>query len=81
MNVLDIFAIKTAHFGSRAPTIHYAYNANNLVEYIGLAVRGTLTSQSAWDIYKFTYTGNFVILRQTAPVNSVWDDRSSLSYE
>lgn len=80
MNILDLFAIKSAHFGSRAPTINYAYNASNLVEYIGLAPRGTSDAQSAWDIYKFTYSGNLVTKRETSPINSVWDDRASLVY-
>ena len=61
--------------------------AGNLI-YIGLAGRGVATSAPAsgtsapgWIVFKLAYdgSGNLTSVK-TAPENSIWDDRSTLSY-
>lgn len=47
--------------------------------YIGYAAKGTATSDSAWIIYKYTYSSDQVTARATA--FGIWDDRASLTYD
>ena len=62
-------------------TDRWAYTAGNLIEYHGVAFKGSLTSENAWLIEKWTYDGsNNAILRQTSEASIKWDDRGSASY-
>ena len=62
-------------------TERFAYNSSGDVEYHGIAARGTAASASAWLVERFTYNsdGN-VTLIDTAVVDSVWNDRATLTY-
>jgi len=72
--------IARGYYGIQPTTQRFDYNASNQVIYHGIAVRGAASTASQWQIVKFTYTGNNVTLIQSAPRNSVWDDRTSLVY-
>ena len=51
-----------------------------VVSYSGIAVSGSLTSQSVWTVTKITYSTAGTISAQVTATNAVWDDRLSLSY-
>ena len=80
-NALDVinFLIKQ---GGRSPVVRFAALASNanLVEYIGVAPRGSLTSASVWQIIRFTYSGTFCTTAETSLKSQVWDDRASSVY-
>lgn len=48
-------------------------------DYIGYASRGVASSQAAWTIHKFTYSGNNMTLRQLA-YRAIWDNRATETY-
>ena len=53
----------------------YAYHANGQPEYIGIAKKGSASSDAKWLITKYTYNGsNQVTLKETSDENAVWDD-------
>ena len=58
--------------------------SGNLVEYIGVAQPGSLTSESKWQIRKMSYSGNLTTAILFADGNTnfdnIWDNRASLSY-
>ena len=51
-----------------------------VVSYSGIAVSGSLTSQSVWTVTKITYSTAGTISAQVTATNAIWDDRLSLSY-
>jgi len=65
-------------------TEQYAYNASNMVEYIGKATTGTATSSAKWQIQKLSYSGSNVTKKEWANGNvnfdKVWDNRASYTY-
>lgn len=61
--------------------IEYAYDANQWLQYRGQAVRGSLTSDAAWLVVKYVRDANGNILQELlSPDNSIWDDRTTLTY-
>lgn len=44
--------------------------------YQGFAAPGTPTSEERWTIYKYTYSGSFITLRQVA-FKKAWDSRAT----
>lgn len=44
--------------------------------YQGFSAPGTATDQPRWTIYKYTYSGSFITLRQVA-FKKAWDSRST----
>jgi len=65
-------------------TQRLAYNAQGMVEYIGVAQPGTVTSAASWKIRKMIYTGFNIteILWCDGDLlfDNVWDNYASLSY-
>lgn len=51
-----------------------------VVSYSGIAVNGSLTSQSVWTVTKITYSAAGTISAQVTATNAIWDDRLSLTY-
>lgn len=47
-------------------------------DYIGFAKAGRATSDDAWLIYKYVYSGSAVVYRKVA--YGIWDNRASLTY-
>lgn len=47
-------------------------------DYLGYAPRGLASNANGWMLYKFTYTGNIMTLRQTAYGN--WDNRTNETF-
>jgi YD repeat-containing protein len=65
--------------------VELAYDANVNVEYVGRALGGKATNESAWQIQKLEYDGsnNFTGVKWAdgnRSFDNVWDDRVSLSY-
>lgn len=61
------------------------YDGSGNVIYFGLAVPGSLTSAAVWQIRKFNYSGGGNLLavlwaNGVKTFNSVWDNRTGLSY-
>ncbi len=82
MNVHDLifFLIKQ---GGPFPVTRLAYtsiSAADYVEYVGIAVRGSATSASVWQIFRLTYSGTNVVAIETSLKDQIWDDRASVSY-
>lgn len=81
MNTIDVINIRLNH-GTTEKALWqdlYEYSGDNLI-YHGMAPRGTSTAESKWIIERFSYSGTQVIAIQTAPANSVWNDRAGLTY-
>ena len=61
-----------------------SYNADNLAEYIGLAIPGTLDANTKWQIRKLTYSGMNVTAVNFAggsnAFSSSWNLRATYSY-
>jgi len=61
-----------------------AYTANNTPEYIGYAAPGSADGDSAWMIYKLSYSGNLVTSKTWAGGTNFqdkkWAQRESYSY-
>ena len=62
------------------PIVLRDYDGSNNMIYIGIAPRGSVSSDSAWLIRKFIYTGSNLTSETTSPPNSIYDDRASLTY-
>jgi hypothetical protein len=79
--ILDDIRFIRAYLGDPLPIINIAYDSNSRPEYRGVAVRGTADSASRWLIEKITYDGNgLVTTHRLSPQNSIWDNRTSLTY-
>ena len=65
-------------------SVRLAWNVDNLVEYVGLSLPGTATSEAGWQVRKCTYSTTYLqsILWADGDRNfdNIWDDRVSLSY-
>lgn len=79
MNASDI-AVSRRFYGRDLIQERFDYDGDGQVIYSGVAKRGKATSESAWWIFKYTYSGSNVTAIQVAPQDSVWDDRAALSY-
>jgi len=60
-------------------------NSNGLVEYVGFAPSGTLTTQPRWFIKKLTYNASGQVLTALcangeSSFDKVWDSREGYSY-
>jgi hypothetical protein len=61
----------------------YDYDVNGHLIYMARASIGSLPGAAKWQITRFTYTGDNLILKEWADAGSfdnVWDNRASLSY-
>lgn len=84
MNLQQIVSLnlfKNSQFPGTSYQEAYFYDANDLLQYAGFAPRSSATSAAVWIVVKFTYTatGN-VSTVQTSPLNSILDNRGSLTY-
>jgi len=66
-------------------TSRFAYNSDGDLEYYGIAVAGSATSEAVWQIRKYFYDsdGNLisvVFADGDTKYNNIWDNRTSLSY-
>lgn len=60
---------------------NWAYAANGMAEYHGRAVKGSLDSESAWLIEKWTYDGSDrAVTRRTSETSVKWTDRGSITF-
>lgn len=58
----------------------YDYTSGN-IDYIGKHVTvGAVTSDDAWNVWKFTYDGDGNMTRMQGPLIGTWDDRAALSW-
>lgn len=53
--------------------------ADGQPDYIGKAAPGVIATQGAWTIYKITYSGSNVSLKQVS-FKAVWDNRATEDY-
>ena len=62
----------------------FDYDGSNNLLYKGRALPGSASSDAAWAIQKYTYTGGNLTLIQWAngdnALNKIWDNRAALSY-
>ena len=79
MNAIDIASVKS-YFGKGYPVRRIEFDGSNRAIYVGIAARGSASSSENWLIFKLTYTGNNPTLIESAPANSIWDNRTSLDY-
>lgn len=69
--------------GGPIPTVVMSYvtiGADDYVEYIGIAPRGSATSGAFWQIYKLTYSGTNATSITTAIKEQIYDNRVGLTY-
>jgi len=62
-----------------------AYDGDNQLQYLGLALGGAATSATSWQIREFSYdvSNNLVsilLADGNLEFDNIWDDRASLSY-
>lgn len=81
MNIQDYFMQTQRSYGLGAMQIKYDEDGAGRLVYIGFAPKSVTTAQALWWISKITYfdSGN-PSSETTAPVNSIWDNRASLTY-
>jgi len=62
----------------------FAYDTDNQLQYVGLALGGTITSAASWQIREFSYVASNLVSILLADgdleFDNIWDDRASLSY-
>lgn len=80
MNPTDWVSFKRSGYGDWYQRL-LDYDASNNLIYVGLGGRGALTSAASWVVFKLGYDGsNNLTSVKTAPENSIWDNRVSLTY-
>ncbi len=63
-----------------------AYDGSNREQYVGIAIPGSLTSASAWSIYKLEYDGTSGGVAKkrfadgTDEFSKIWDSKTSYTY-
>lgn len=81
---VDLTALLLAHCTNLAgfsPQIQYGnYDADGNPTYVGFARRGGATSSAVWAIFKLTFSSSNLQSVTSAPLNSIWDNRTSLTY-
>jgi len=75
---LDILNSYTITEGPSSLQNRFEYNADGTVLYAGYAPRGAAASENVWVIFKYSYTSQQVVLKQTA--YDTWDDRGTATY-
>lgn len=83
MNVTDIILRRLNPNYDLTPLfkVRLDYQGGTNVVYIGFAVSGSLTSEPKWIICKFIYDASSNVTQiDVAPENSIWDNRTSLTY-
>lgn len=75
LDVLNSFTITEAPGNLQN---RYDYDGGELVVYAGYAPMGSVSSEDRWTIFKYTYSGSQVTLKQTAYGN--WDNRATYTY-
>jgi len=73
-------------FYEATPGIRYAYNSDNLLEYLGLSEPGVAENAEKWKILKFTYNSENLVEKTLHPdgkplYNNRWVSRASLEYK
>jgi len=62
----------------------FAYDSDNQLQYLGLALGGTATSVNRWQIREFSYVASNLVSILLADgdleFDNIWDDRATLSY-
>lgn|GEM_PF-3769659 len=81
MNASDI-ALYRRFFGKGLIQEAFFYDASGRLEYHGIAKRGAATSEAAWWVEKWSYTGDSSSpdTIKVAPEGSILDNRASLVY-
>ena len=76
--------LRNAVFGKGYPCVNYVYDADGNEIYIGIAPRGSATSDPSWKVLFLTYvdtsTGKQVETVRSSPDNSVFDNYATLIY-
>ena len=68
-------------WGNKHPLEKFAYDSNNRVLYHGIAPRGSATSDPVWIVETFLYNSQSLVSDiQASPENSVYDNRTTLTY-
>lgn len=78
MNVVDLMTLRK--LGNNQ--VYYKEivdEASAAVTYTGFAPQGTATSSALWTIFRVTISGTVTTI-EMAPINSIWDNRASLTY-
>lgn len=58
----------------------YAYDVNDNMIYMGFnLIHKAATSDSTWNVWKFTYSGSNLV-RKEGPLEGSWDNRASLGW-
>lgn len=85
MNVVDYITATYIRGGKQRGYWQTAYfylaSDPSLIEYIGIAERGALTSEASWVVFKLIYNSNNNLSAvQTSVEGSILDNRASLTY-
>jgi len=76
MTIYDFLA--NSNWFTDFPNGKTSYNADQQPEYLGGAKRGSLTSQPAWRIVKFSYDENGLMTGWvTSAPDQIWDNRAT----
>lgn len=73
MNPADIATAKL-YFGKRYPESRFDYSGMNCI-YIGVAAKGTATSEAGWLIFFLTYNSDNMVTLIQSSENAIWDNR------
>ena len=79
MNASDI-VIGRRFYGRDLIQERFDYDSDSKVIYSGVAKRGKASSDAAWWVFKYTYNGSNVTLIQCSVQDSIWDNRTTLTY-
>lgn len=64
------------------PIRRMAYDSDGNVQYIGYAMKGSASSDSAWRIFKLFYDSGNYSYELSSDINQIWDNRAtSVTYE
>lgn len=79
MNLIDVSLFK--YDGHKQHQSRFDYDGNNRIIYAGIASLGVASSDSGWQVIKYSYDGSGnVNLIQCASLNQIWDNRVGLVY-
>lgn len=79
MTRVQIFNPLMTTSGPGTPQVRLEYDVDDLLIYVGYAAMGVSSSTSEWTLYKLTYSGTNLTLKQSA--FDSWDNRADANYE
>lgn len=78
MNANEYHFIREKESFPRTPLItRLAYASDGKLEYSGLARKGAASSDAAWLIEKFVYSGDQLVQTLMSDFNQIWDNRET----